>query len=79
MAAGRAIVAHGRSFSKTRAKPAGGNPYIDGGETFRKETAKGAQDVTSWFLVKRNVPGRREKPERKECSTVLISSGDLKI
>src|SRR4029077_18270486 len=62
LAAGPAIVAHARSFSRTRAKPAGGDPYIDGGETFRKETAKGAQAVTSWFLVKRNVRSCRGRP-----------------
>jgi hypothetical protein len=52
LAAGPAIVAHGRSFSRTRAEPAGGDPYIDGGETVGKETATGAQAVTSCFLMK---------------------------
>jgi DNA-binding transcriptional LysR family regulator len=55
LAAGRAIVAHSRSFSRSRAEPAGGDPGSDGGETGRKETARGAQAVTSCFLTKRNV------------------------
>jgi hypothetical protein len=55
LAAGRAIVAHSRSFSRSRAEAAGGDPGSDGGETGRKETARGAQAVTSCFLTKRNV------------------------
>jgi hypothetical protein len=67
LAPGRAIVAHSRSFSRSRAEAAGGNPGSDGGGTVRKETARGAQVETSCFLTKRNVqtcrggrpPGRR--------------------
>jgi hypothetical protein len=33
LAAGRAIVAHGRSFSRSRAESAGGDSCSDGGET----------------------------------------------
>ena len=35
-----AIVAHSRSFSKSRAEPAGDDPWSDGGKTGRKEIAQ---------------------------------------
>jgi hypothetical protein len=62
LAAVRAIIAHSRSFSKSRAEPAGDDPWSDGGETGRKEIARGAQQlVTSCFLTKRNVRGNRAR------------------
>ena len=47
LAAGRALVAHSRSFSRSRAEAAGGDPGSDGGKTGRKENARGTQAVTS--------------------------------
>jgi hypothetical protein len=47
LAPGRAIVAPSRSFSRSRAEAAGGDPGSDGGETGGKETVRGAQAVTS--------------------------------
>jgi hypothetical protein len=46
LAAGQAIVAHGRSFSKTRPESAGSDSGIDGATTLSKKTAEGRRGVT---------------------------------